>query len=188
VDRVFPAVAPGTLKCPVMSSKGDEMARRFVWVLPLLVTAALALPAAASAAIVKTVETHTPFTEPRFNPCTGEPLVITGFFHSRVYFDVALDGSTHIVVEFNLQNMKAIAPTGAKYVVKESLETHTNAQFAFIPFNTEFNFVEHYVRRGENGAFVDGDDFYLAFRIHLTVNANGTTTAERLTSNEDTCR
>jgi hypothetical protein len=164
------------------------MQRRLRWALLLLVTAALGLPGAASAAIVKTVETHTPLTDARFNPCTGEPLVITGFFHSRVYFDIGLDGSTHFVLEFNLQNMKATALTGATYVVKESIETHTNAQSDFLPFNTQFNFVEHYVRVGEDRAFVDGDDFYLGFRNHLTVNANGTTTAERLFSNDDTCR
>jgi hypothetical protein len=164
------------------------MARRVLWVLPLLLTAVLGLPSAASGAIVKTVETHTPLTDVRFNPCTGESLVITGFFHSRVYFDVALDGRTHFVLEFNLQNMKATAPTGVTYVVKESIETHTNAGSTFIPFNTEFNFVEHYVRAGETGALVDDDDFYLGFRQHITVNANGTTTVQRLTSNDDTCR
>jgi hypothetical protein len=154
----------------------------------LLLIGILALPAAAHGAIVKTVETHTPFTDSRFNPCTGEPLVITGFFHSRVYFDVDLDGSTHFVLEFNLEDMKATALSGARYVVKDSLETHTNAQSAFVPFNTEFNFVEHYVRSGDDGAFVEGDDFYLAFRNHLTVNANGVTTVQREQSNDDTCR
>lgn len=154
----------------------------------LLVLTALAVSAAASSAIVKTVETHTPFTDSSFNPCTGEPLVITGFLHSRVYFDVDLDGSTHFVLEFNLEEMKAVTTSGATYVVKESIETHTNAQSEFVPFNTEFNFVEHYVRRGETGALVDGDDFYFAFRFHVTVNANGTTTVQRLASNDDTCR
>jgi hypothetical protein len=165
------------------------MTCRIPVVLLLLLTGALALPSAASGAIVKTVVTHTPLPpETRFNPCTGEPLVITGFFHSRVYFDVGANGSTHVVVEFNLEDTKATAPSGATYVVKESLETHTNAQSAFVPFNTEFNFVEHYVRAGESGALVDDDDFYLAFRFHVTVNANGTTTVQRLTSNDDTCR
>jgi hypothetical protein len=164
------------------------MARRVPVVLLLLVTAALALPAAASGAIVKTVETHTPFTDSRFNPCTAEPLVITGFLHSRVYFDVDVDGSTHFVLEFNFENMKATTLTGATYVVKEGVQTHTNAQSDFIPFNTQFNFVEQYVRRGESGTFVDGDDFYLAFRMHITVNANGTVTAQRLESNDDVCR
>jgi hypothetical protein len=154
----------------------------------LLLTAALVGSTSASSAIVKTVETHTPFTDSRFNPCTGEPLVITGFVHSRVYFDVDLDGSTHFVLEFNLEDMKAVATSGATYVVKESIETHTNAQSSFVPYNTEFNFVEHYVRRGDNGALVDGDDFYLAFRMHVTVNANGTTSVQRLASNDDTCQ
>jgi hypothetical protein len=164
------------------------MGARLLRAVPLLVTVALALPGAASAAIVNTVDTHTPFADARFNPCTAEPLAITGFFHSRVYFDVGLDGSTHFLLEFNLENMKATTAMGATYVVKESIETHTNAQSAFVPFNTEFNFVEHYVRSGENGALVDDDDFYLGFRFHVTVNANGTTTVQRLTSNDDTCR
>jgi hypothetical protein len=163
------------------------MLRRLRWGL-LVVTAAVALPGVASAAIVKTVDTHTPLTDARFNPCTLEPLVITGFLHSRVYFDVGLDGSTHFVLESNLENMKATAVSGATYVVKESIETHTNAQSDFLPFNTEFNFVEHYVRQGEDGTLVDGDDFYLAFGNHITVNANGTTTAQRFTSTDDTCR
>jgi hypothetical protein len=154
----------------------------------LLLTAALVGSTSASSAIVKTVETHTPFTDSRVNPCTGDPLVITGFVHSRVYFDVDLDGSTHFVLEFNLEDMKAVATSGATYVVKESIETHTNAQSLFVPYNTEFNFVEHYVRRGDNGALVDGDDFYLAFRLHVTVNANGTTSVQRLASNDDTCQ
>ena len=163
------------------------MGGRLLGVLLLLVTALVAA-AGASSAIVKTVETHTPLTDSRFNPCTGEPLVITGFFHSRVYFDVDLDGSTHFVLEFNLENMKAVATSGATYVVKENIETHTNAQSSFVPSNSEFNFVEHYVRRGDTGALADGDDFYLAFRMKVTVNANGTTTVSRLESNEDTCR
>jgi hypothetical protein len=164
------------------------MAGRFPAALLLLVMAALALPAGASGAIVKTVETHAPFTDARFNPCTAEPLEITGFFHSRVYFDVDLDGSTHFVLEFNLEDMKATSPTGATYVVKQGVQTHTNAQSEFIPFNTEFNSVEHYVRRAEDGTLVDGDDFYLGFRAHVTVNANGTTTVQRQESNDDVCR
>jgi hypothetical protein len=48
------------------------MPRRLRWALLLLVTAALGLPAVASAAIVKTVDTHTPLTDTRFNPCTSE--------------------------------------------------------------------------------------------------------------------
>ncbi|MFL5842261.1 MAG: hypothetical protein ACJ77Z_17575 [Thermoleophilaceae bacterium] len=164
------------------------MERRLWGVVVLVVAAALALPSAAPGAIVKSVETHTPFTDSRFNPCTGEPLVITGFFHSRVYFDVDPDGSTHFVLELNLENMKATALSGRTYVVKESLETHTNAGSAFVPFNTEFNFVDHFVRAGEDATFVDGDDFYLGFRSHVTVNANGTTTVQRLASNDDTCR
>jgi hypothetical protein len=164
------------------------MFRRRIGVLGSVLATALLLPTAASGAIVKTVETHTPLTDSRFNPCTGEPLVITGFFHSRVYFDVDLDGSTHFVLEFNLENMKATALTGATYVVKEGVQTHTNAGSEFVPFNNEFNFVEHYVRRGEDGTLVDGDDFYLGFRTHVTVNANGTTTAQRMESNDDVCR
>jgi hypothetical protein len=163
------------------------MGGRLLRVVLLFVTALVAA-AGASSAIVKTVETHTPFTDSRFNPCTSEPLVITGFFHSRVYFDVDTDGSVHSVLEFNLEDMKAVATSGATYVVKESVETHTNAQSLFVPYNTEFNFVEHYVRSGDNRAFVDGDDFYLAFRMKVTVNANGTTTVQRLVSNDDTCR
>jgi hypothetical protein len=164
------------------------MIRRPIGVLAAVLVAALLLPTTASGAIVKTVETHTPFTDSRFNPCTGEPLVITGFLHSRVYFDVGLDGSTHFVLEFNFQNMKATTLSGATYVVKQGVQTHTNARSDFIPFNTQFNFVEQYVRRGELGTFVDGDDFYLAFRAHITVNANGTVTAQRLESNDDVCR
>jgi hypothetical protein len=164
------------------------MQRRLAWALPLLVSAALGLPGVASAAIVKTVDTHTPYTDSRVNPCTGEPLVITGFMHSRVYFDVGLDGSTQFVLEFNLENMKATALSGATYVVKENIETHTNAQSGFVPYNTEFNFVQHYVRAGETGTLLDGDDFYLAFRMHVTVNANGSTTVQRLVSNDDSCR
>lgn len=164
------------------------MAGRLRVVLLLVVTAALALPAAASGAIVKTVETHTPFTASRFNPCTAEPLVIAGFLHSRVYFDVDVDGSTHFVLEFNFENMKATSPTGATYVVKEAVQTHTNAQSDFIPFNTQFNSVEHYVRRGDDGTLVGDDDFYLGFRMHVTVNANGTVSVQRLESNDDVCR
>jgi hypothetical protein len=164
------------------------MRGRLTGVLALVLATAFLLPAAASGAIVKTVETHTPLTDARFNPCTAEPLVITGFFHSRVYFDVSSDGSTHAVLEFNFQNMKATTLTGTTYVVKENVETHTNARSGFVPMNTQFNFVEHYVRRGDTGTFVDGDDFYLAFRMHVTVNANGTVSAQRLESNDDVCR
>jgi hypothetical protein len=44
----------------------------------------------------------------------------------------------------------------------------------------EFQLLEHYIRQGEDGSLVEDDDFFLWIRLHLTVNATGVPTAERM--------
>jgi hypothetical protein len=150
--------------------------------LPLLgmLLLGLAMPAAAAGASV--VETHQPFAELLFNPCTGEDIVAQGFIHSKAHISAGANGSTHYSLEVNLQNVKGVSTTGARYVVVRDLTEHTNADSEFAPFSTHFNFTEHYARLGENGSVIQEDDFLAYFRLHLTVNANGTTTVERLES------
>jgi hypothetical protein len=150
----------------------------------MMLALGLAMPAAAVGASV--VETHQPFAEVFDNPCTGESFVAQGFVHTKVRISEGANGSLHYSAETNLQDMKGVSPTtGARYVVHRQVTEHTNADSEFAPFNTSFNFTEHYVRAGEDGSLILEDDFIVYFRFHLTVNANGTATVQRLESDSE---
>jgi hypothetical protein len=143
----------------------------------LLLTAWTAAPVGASSAVTA----KEPFSEVLFNPCTAELFIAEGEIHMKTQESISLDGKLHIALESNLQNVKGVGlTTGARYVVQQVLAEHTNADSDLAPFSTNSNFLEHYIRQGEDGSLVEDDDFFLWIRLHLTVNATGVPTAERM--------
>jgi hypothetical protein len=157
--------------------------RSLVPVLSLLAVIAFPVAAAADSVVI----THTPVSLWLFNTCRSEPFLAQGFMHVQDHLLLKADGSLHHHLEVNLQNMKGAALSGARYVVTHSESVPTNADSDFAPFTSSFIFKEHYARLGEDGTILGGDDFFIYFRLHLTVNANGTTTVQRLDSDFD-CR
>jgi hypothetical protein len=134
------------------------------------------------------VDTRTPFAEEVFNPCTDEFVSATGVVHMTSDFTVGADGSVHQRGHVNLMDMSATGlVTGARYVVQREINDGMNADFDFAPSTQNFIFKEHYVRVSETDTLLDGDDFYLTFRIQLTINAQGVPTVTRVETNEDEC-
>ena len=161
---------------------------------PLLVAALasslLVVFGATTAAASPAVTTRTPLTYPGTNPCVvpAEPFVGTGIFHLLVSGNLSGSGMAQSHLEGNLQGLQAVTITGKKYVVVSS-ESQTlvldTADAA--PFVLTWVWTVNYVRVGEDGTLIGADDFYLHFRIHSTVNANGVPTVDRFTI-ETFCR
>ena len=77
--------------------------------------------------------------------------------------------------------------TGKTYVVHESF----NWQFTIGNASQQtFDIVAHYVRVGEDGTYVLGDDFYEYLRTHVAANANGVPTATQVSTSDpiDPCQ
>jgi hypothetical protein len=145
-----------------------------VLLLTLLGSAALR-PAAASPAVVETREPVTGFVD---NPCTGEFIAIEGFAHYKTHFDTTGD-RTHFSFEVNLQDVRGVAlPSGATYVLISQVSQSFNVSAPF-PAEQTVEISQHLVRQGEDGTLVLEDDLHFKFLFHVTVNANGTMTAEK---------
>jgi hypothetical protein len=155
---------------------------------PALIAVVGALVFASGAAATTVVESTAPFVYSATNPCTMEPFTGTGALHSLFSSNVSAGGMVQSHEEFNLQGMKAMTVTGKKYVVVDT----SNETFVFdtpdlAPFHTKMERTVHFVRQGEDGTFVDGDDFYEHVIAHATVNANGVVTVDDINTNEDPC-
>ena len=151
------------------------------------VVVAIAASAGAVAAAPATTASQ-PFSQVLFNTCTGEPFLAEGEVHLSTQQSLSPNGRVHVTLHSNLQNVKGTGLTsGARYVVQQVLAEHTNADGDLAPFNTNSNFLEHYIRQGETGSLLPEDDFFFWIRLHLTVNAGGVPTVERIEM-ETECR
>jgi hypothetical protein len=131
----------------------------------------LTLPAGRAAAQPAVTESHVPFHFSLLNPCTSELFTGSGFFHLKTTFQTA--PNTHVSVELNLESAQGVTESGVRYVVTEQSNSEMVFDTDSAPASQTFEFIEHFVRQKED---VAGDDFYLRFKSHVTVNANGTTT------------
>ena len=107
----------------------------------------------------------TPVDHPNFEPATiarltesQAPIAIPQY--------IGRHGHPVLVSRYLIPEFLALASTDqARTVLTDSA-----------PANGTFEAMEHFIRQKEDGTFVAGDDFYLRFKIHITVNANGTPT------------
>ena len=151
----------------------------------LLLVAAGALVAVTCAAADPAVSTTTPFTYGGFNGCTEEAFSGTGTLHMTTREGLSASGNLESHVYTRLDGLQAMTPTGKKYVVQDVFEhdfTISNAS------EDTFALVAHFVRVGEDGTFVLGDDFYEYFRTHGTANANGIPTAFKVDTSDQPCQ
>lgn len=147
------------------------------------VVTALALATSAGATAV---ESKAPWTAMFENPCTGELVIASGIIHTVANVTFGTDGSLHDQYHVNLDGVTATgALTGAKYTVQEQWNVGTNADEDHS--TTHHIFRQQYVRTG-NVATPLGDDFYIYFHLHITMNANGQMTAFKIDSQEEPCR
>jgi hypothetical protein len=150
-------------------------------------TAALALGGTAAANTA--VSTTTPIFFDGVNPCTGEYFAGNGNVHLLVSGTLSTGGIAQSHIEANLQGLQAVTiPGGKKYLVPDaSSQTLVFDTSDGAPFHETLEVLVQFVRQGEDGTFVMGDDFYEHFLAHATVNANGTVTVEDF-SDDSRCR
>ena len=140
---------------------------------------ALALPASKAAA---QPTTHLPVPFVGFNPCTGEAFAGAGFMHVKTTFTTA--PNFHVSVEVNIESAQGTTVTGVRYVAPFQNSFHQIMDSDFVPANATSEEMMQFIRQGEDGTLVLGDDFYVRTKFHFTVNANGEMTVDNL---ETTC-
>lgn len=146
-----------------------------VFVLAALMFAGGALIGPTGAAAGPAVSYTTPVTYEGTNPCTGEMFSGTGNVHFLLSENVSASGVLEYHLNVRIDGLQAVAAlSGKRYVVQDTLDH----EFVFSKAAEDtFNLTAHFVRVGEEGALILGDDFYEYLRAHVTANANGTVTA-----------
>lgn len=154
--------------------------------LGLLALAVAALALAAGAAAGPAVSTTTPLAYEASNACTGELVTGTANVHSVFTDNFSSGGVLQVKMQMTIDGFQAVGATsGKKYVVQDTF----SEEFVFSDPTAEdtFDMTVHYIRVGEDGGLVAGDDFYVSERIHITVNATGTPVF-RISTSDMPCR
>jgi hypothetical protein len=151
-----------------------EKRRWGVFAFGAVVLVASALIGASSAA-ADTVSQTTPMTYNGTNPCTGEDFTGTGSVTFTESSSLGTDGFMHSHVSTRINGLKAVTIlTGKKYVVQDD----EFDEFNFVGADEEtFDLTVHYIRQGEDGTFILGDDFYYKLHTHITTNDAGMITS-----------
>ncbi len=131
------------------------------------------------------VNTTAAFTFSGTNTCVipAEDFAGTGGLHVIVSSSLSTDGMVHSHLKANFQGMQATALiSGKKYQVPASeTDSYEFDTPDFAPFHTTFEFMVQFIRVGEGGTYIFGDDFFEHFLAHATINANGVVTVDDLT-------
>jgi hypothetical protein len=157
---------------------------------PLALTAVLAaavavIVGAPSAAAATDVATINPFVFAGDNPCTGEAFSGTGTLHTLVGGTLSGGGTAQSHLEANLQGLKATTILGKKYVVVDtSSQTLVFDFLDAMPYHEKLEWTVQFVRQGEDGTLIMGDDFYEHILAQVTVNANGVVTVDNFTDDQ----
>jgi hypothetical protein len=143
--------------------------------------AALLVGSTALAATV--LNQKTPFVHPTNNPCTGEDVVLEGTMHTVVHFSTSGD-RVHFGEDVRLTGMQGTTLTGVRYVEMDVNNQQANVtplgQTAITAERTAI-----LTRLGET--FGDPDDFHIHVIAHMTLNANGVPTVDKVESRNE-CR
>jgi len=127
------------------------------------------------------VLTITPFTFNGTNICVDPPedFMGTGELHLLFSANLSTGGMVQSHIEANLQGLKAVTLSGKTYVVVDtSTQTLVFDTPDLAPFHETLEWTAQFIRVGEDGTYVFGDDFYEHFLAHATVNANGIVTVD----------
>ena len=163
--------------------------RLFFAAATFVLLAAGALIGAPAAAAITEAETVNPFAFDGFNPCTTEYFSGTGSLHFLIGSNLSNGGMAQSHYEANLQGLKATTLLGKKYVVVDT----SNQTIGFdttdlMPFHEKLEWTVQFIRQGEDGTLILGDDFYEYMRTHITANANGMVTAFSIRTNDMPCQ
>jgi hypothetical protein len=156
---------------------------RSTWVVIALLVAALVTSTGTTAA---TVSQTIPFTYEGSNPCAAFELFAgTGTLHTTAIDNASTSGTVRYYLSSRIDGLQAVTVAGKKYVVQDVFYH----QFVISGATEDtFDITAHYVRAGEDGTLVAGDDFYEYMRFHITANAQGLVTAFSANTSEMPCQ
>jgi hypothetical protein len=166
---------------------------RVAFVFVSLVFGCIALVGATGATAGPAVTTSMQFDYTASNPCAaGELFAGTGTIHMTLAENESTSAMLESQWSVHIDGLKAatVAPFPPKrYVVQDTFD-HS---FGFdetdgAPSRDTFQMTAHYIRQGEDGMLILGDDFYARFFAHVTANANGQLTAFNVDAPEVSCR
>ena len=170
---------------PIAPVRGRSRVSRTVLVVATLVLAVAALVGATSATAGPAISQDSDMMYSGVNSCTGETFAGTGRLHTVVSENLSMSGVIQYHLNTRYDGLKAVTPSGKKYVVQDTF----NWEFVFGSAAEEtFDVTAHFVRQGEDGSFVLGDDFYEYFRTHITANSNGMITAFSVRTSDAPCQ
>ena len=153
--------------------------------LAAFVLTAAALIGATGASADPTFSETTPITYAGVNSCTGEAFSGAGTMHFLVSDRASSSGAIQHHLLTTVDGLQAVTPLGKRYIVQDTFSD----EFVFSGASEEtFNITAHYIRVGEDGSLILGDDFYEYMRTHITANANGMITAFDVRTNDMPCQ
>jgi hypothetical protein len=178
----------GELICETKEQTMSVFLRRLRASRAVLVLVVLgALIGATGAGAGPAVSTTSPFTYMGENPCAAPPEAFTGTgtLHFLTSENLSTSGAIQFHLNARIDGLKAVTLTGKRYVVQDTF----NWEFVISRATEEtFDLTAHFVRVGEDGSLVLGDDFYEYIRTHITANANGLVTAFHVDMQDVPCQ
>jgi hypothetical protein len=146
-----------------------------------------ALPGTAAADTVSyQVGDTVPIAMATDNPCTGEPVSLTGTYHFTSNYSVTTDDSGtrfHSVEARKLSLSGTALTSGARYQNEQQELSEQNGTFTFdagalAPFESTNEMTMLLIRQGSTTRL---DDFWVKLIAHTTYNANGVVTVSGTT-------
>jgi hypothetical protein len=158
---------------------------RPVFFLAALVVSAAGLVGASGAGAGPGFSTTTPFTYEGVNTCNGESFTGTGNMTFSVSENLSGSGVLQSHTNVRIDALKAVTLTGKRYVVQDTL----NHEFVFGSADEDtYDATVHYVRQGDDGTLILGDDFYEYVKAHITADSIGNVTSSYVRTNDMPCQ
>ena len=158
-------------------------------ILPVLFAMAglvAALIGATGAAAGPAASETIPITYTGTNTCTGEAFTGTGTSHFLLSENLSTSGVIQYHLDVHVDGLQAVGlVSGKRYVVQDTFDH----EFVFSNASEDtFDITAHFVRVGEDGTLILGDDFYEYLRTHITADANGNVTAFSVRTSDAPCQ
>ena len=145
----------------------QRLGRLFFAAATFVLLVAGALIGAPAAAADTAISETTAFTYTADNLCTGELISGTGNMHFLLHENLSANGAIEHYLDVHIDGLKAIGMTSGKtYIVQDVYSD----EFVIAGATEEtFDITAHFIRQGEDGTLILGDDFYEYMRTHKAV-------------------
>jgi hypothetical protein len=170
--------------CKFMRAPAAAPGRFPKLVVVAIVVASALIGATAAAADTSVSQTNmVPYSG--FNTCTGEAFTGTGNLHFLLSENLSTSGALEYQYDVRFDGLHATTVTGKNYVVQDTFDH----QFVFTAAAEDnFDITAHFIRVGEDGSFILGDDFYEQFHTHVTANDQGMITSFFVSTTDQPCQ